>query len=206
MSRIARFAVLVAALMSLFAVMSSSAGAVTWHNTGDTAFTATSGAGTLSVTSASLACTGSDASGTTAATPFVGATWAAATGTATFTNCAIAGIPTSVDCGYTLTASSQSGGVSSGNVDANCGVYQFGAQICVIHGQTPGSYTNPSGTTAGKLTLNHSATLKTTNGSGGTCPLGANEPSTLTTFTYTITNATGGASTPHLGPIVTRTA
>ena len=51
MSRISRLAVLVTALASLFAVLSSTAGAATFTNSGSTAFTATGGAGTLGITS-----------------------------------------------------------------------------------------------------------------------------------------------------------
>jgi hypothetical protein len=212
MSRIARFAVLVAALMSLFAVMSSAAGAVTWHNTGDTAFTASNAnAGTLSVTGVNLTCTGASATGTSPAGSTVGTTFTGATGTATFNGCSLSGLPTAVSCSYSLTtsaaATSGTPSVFHGNADALCSVTQFGTEICKVEGLTSGSYTNPvsASSTAGRLTLNHSSTLRTTNGSGGSCILGVGEPATLTAQTFTVTAGTGGP-TPHLGPFITRTA
>jgi hypothetical protein len=207
MSRLTHFAVLVAAMMSLFAMLSSSAGAVTWHNTGDTAFTASSTtASSLSVTGVFLTCTGGDATGTAPAGPVSGTTYTLATGSMSFTNCLGLSLPTPITCGYSLTTSTAPVGlVFSGTADILCSVTQFGTEICKIEGQTASSYTNPSGTTAGKLTLSHSSTLRTTNGTGGTCPLGAGEPLTLTTQVFTITAGTGGP-TPHLGPKITRTA
>ncbi len=205
MSKIMRMCVLVASLMSLFGAMSSSAGAVTWTNTGDTAFTATSGAGSLKVTNTTLTCTGADATGTTAPAPFSGAIWSAASGTAIFTGCKLNNINTGVHCNYTLTASAWVVGppaVTSGNVDATCNVYQGGANICKIEGTTPGHYINPNPGT-GSLILTHSSTLRTTNGPVGTCPLNPGEPATLTTQTFKITTATGGP-VPHTGPVITR--
>ena len=195
MSKIVRFAVLVASLMSLFAVMSSTAGAVTWHNSGSTAFTATAGPGTLSSTSASLNCTGASATGTAPALT-VGATYAVS-GTATFTGCSLGGVATGVDCGYTLTGTSQSGSVTSGAVDVTCGVYQFGAKLCHIGGSASGTYTNPvSG--VGVLALATGGNLITSNGTSGSCPLGNGDRGHLSAFSFRTTSANP--------PVITRTA
>ncbi len=200
-----RMCVLVLSLMSLFGAVSSSAGAVTWTNTGDTAFTATSGGSSFKVTNTELACTGADATGTMAASPFSGVIWSAASGTMTFTGCKLNNINTGIHCGYTFTTVAWVAGppaVASGNLDATCSVYQGGATVCKIEGIRPGHYVNPSGTT-GLLILTHSTALRTTNGPVGTCPLNAGEPLTWSTQTFKITTATGGP-VPHTGPVITR--
>jgi hypothetical protein len=209
MSKIARFAVLVASLMSLFAMMSATAGAVTWHNRGDTAFTATNPAtGTLSVTGVNLVCHGATATGASPSAAFGGTLYTGATGTVTFSPCFISGIPTHVGCTYSLTVSAAATGTTpptfDGNADVTCDVTQFNTKICHIEGQTAASYTNPEGA-FGKLVLSHSNTLTVTSPAGASCPLGSPEQATLTTQTFTITNATGGP-TPHTGPTIVRTA
>ena len=200
MSKIMRVVVMVTALMSLFGVMSATAGAVTWHNTGNTAFTATGGAGTLSSTGVSLVCTSSDATGTAPAS-VVGATYTS-TGTATFTGCRLAGLAAAVSCNYSLTGTAFSAGVTSGTVDATCSVSQAGVAVCHIAGTTPGSYTNPG--TAGRLTLSASSSLRTFNPASGTCPLGNGDTASLTQQVFTVTGGTGGAGT--VGPVINRTA
>ena len=208
MTRAMRVVVLVTALMSLFAAVSTTAGAVTWHNTGDTAFTATGGAATPAATGESVTCSSSDFRGTTGASPFVGATWAAATGTGAFTGCKLAGVTTAITCAYTFTATAWAAGppsVTSGVADATCALAQGGVTVCHIEGATPGTYTNPSGTTKGKLTLSASNTLKTTNPASGTCPLGNGDPFSLTMQTINVTSATGGGDPLHPGPVNTRT-
>ena len=208
MTKITRIVVLATALMSLFAAATSTAGAVTWHNTGDTAFTGTGGAGTLSSTGVSLTCSSADGTGTTGPTPFVGATWTGATGTVTFTGCRLAGITTSVTCTGSLTGTTWIAGppsVTSGSGDTTCNVTQGGIKICHIEGTAPGTYTNPSGGTNGKSTVLASTTLKTTNPASGTCPLGNGDSASITSATATITAATGGPGPLHQGPIITRT-
>jgi hypothetical protein len=202
MSRIVRFAVLVASLMSLFAVMSSTAGAVTWDNSGNTHFTATAGAGTLSSTGVALNCASADATGKTT-TPAVGATAALVHATINFTTCLLSGQAVGVECGVTLTATSQSGSVTSGSADATCGVYLAGIKVCHIEGSVNGTYTNPSGATAGVLQTTTGGNLRTTNAQSN-CALGNNEPTHLSVLTFRVTNGTGGTGT--LGPIITRTA
>src|SRR3978361_852185 len=123
MSRIARIVVLLTALTSRCAVLAAAAGAVTWETSGDTAFTATGVAGTLSSTGVSISCSGADAIGAVGSSPSVGAVWTAITGTASFTGGRIAGIPTQVACNYTFTAVAWVAGPpaqTSGNIDVTC--------------------------------------------------------------------------------------
>jgi hypothetical protein len=189
MSKIMRFALLAMSLVSLFGVLSSAAGAVTWTNTGQTAFTATSGPLTLtSPTSGIASCGGGDASGATR-TPVSGVGAAIAAGTIIFTNCRTAGLATGLHCDYTLTANAFAAGVASGNADLTCGLFVAGREICHIEGPTAFSYTNGA---AGVLALPHSNTLVVTNGSGGgSCPLGSNDRVTLSPLTFRVTSGTG---------------
>lgn len=203
MSRIARFAVLVVALTSLFAVMSSTAGAVTWHNSGDSTFTATTGPGTLSSTSAGLACPSGTATGTVAATPAVVpvGNWSAVTGTVTWTNCTLGVGGYSVDCAYTLTASTWTAGspaTTGGTADVTCGVYLATSKFCHISGSVTGTYSNPVGTTKGSLAIATGGSLVLANGPAGTCPLGNGDVGHLSASTFTVTSGTGG-------PVITRT-
>ena len=203
MSRITRIVVLVTALMSLFAVMSSAAGAVTWDNSGSMSFTATGGPGTLSVGAVTLPCGSSDATGTAVTSS---TTTDVATGTATFTNCLLGGASATVHCNYTLTALSQhhvtAPFVITGLADAHCVALVFGAPACTITGSTAATYTNPVGMTPGKLTLVHSSTLRVHNPpGGGTCLLGNNVAATLTSQTFTVTGGDGTG----VGPFFTTT-
>jgi hypothetical protein len=195
MNRITRLAVLLTGLMSLLGIASATAGAVTWHNSGSTVFTATAGASTLSSTSTGLNCTGATATGTAPAGS-IGPTYSVS-GTATFTGCVLLGILTGVDCGYTLTGTTQSGSVTSGAVDVTCGVYQFGTKICHIGGSASGTYTNPvSG--VGVLSLATGGNLILSNGTSGTCPLGNGDRGHLSALTFRTTSA--------VPPVITRTA
>ncbi|MCW2992540.1 MAG: hypothetical protein JWQ18_35 [Conexibacter sp.] len=209
MSRYARVVVLVVSLVSVFGVMSAAAGAVTWTNSGDTAFTATVVGGTLSSTGSSGSCpAGATATGTVASSPFVGNTWAGLTSTGTASNCTLAGVSTTLRCSYTLTAQSWVSGmpaVTTGTADINCDMTQFGTTICRLTGTGSGSYTNPlSPSTFGKATSG-TGSLKVSNGTSGTCPMGNGDSVSVTHGTSTITGATGGP-TPHLGPTITRTS
>jgi hypothetical protein len=199
MSKITRVVVLVAALVSVFGAMSSAAGAHTWTNTGSTNFTADGVAGTLSVGSNNLACSGSNATGV-AGTSFVGGNWTAVHGLATFTGCSLAGVPLTVPCTYDLTAFSVTSGVTTGAADVTCrATTSSSAELCHISGSTPAHYTNPVGTTKGKLTLTASNTLLVTNPAGGTCLLGNNVTGSLTEQTFSITTGTGAGT---LGPVI----
>jgi hypothetical protein len=209
MSRIARFAVLVTALASLFAVLSSTAGAVTWDNSGSTAFTATGGAGTLAVTgsggTSNLTCLNSTATGTAPAdaTSVV----YSVTGTIVFGGCKALGPNWYVDCSYTLTGTLFASPVTNGNLDMTCRAGFTGAgPICHIAGSTPAHYTNPNGATAGKLTLTASASLTVSGeSSSSSCSslLGSavSGPGHLTEQTIIVS----GGSPTALGPILNRT-
>src|SRR5689334_10859893 len=111
MSRIMRVAVLVTALMSFFAVLSSTAGAVTWHNTGSTAYTATSGPMTLSVGANIFACTGSSDTGTAHSGSTVGAhvNWMV---TRRWNPCTLVGQATSMHCVLEYTGISAGVGIA----------------------------------------------------------------------------------------------
>jgi hypothetical protein len=202
MSRIIRVVVLATALISAMAAMASSAGAVTWHNSGNTAFTAAGVAGSLSVTGAvGLSCTGASATGI-AGTTSTAATWKAVHGTVLFSGCVSGGVPSPTHCTYDLTATTQPS-FTTGVADVACAVYQFNSKVCDITGQVHGTYTNPSGATGGKLALLAPGALRT----GAACAAGIggpNEPATLTSQTFTVTTGSGGTGT--LGPIITRTA
>jgi hypothetical protein len=204
MTRIARFVVLVAGLMSLFGTLSGSAGAVTWHNSGDTAFTATSGAVTLSSTGASLSCpSGGTMTASAASGPFVGVVWSAFTGTTTATGCTLGVSNYSFGCAYTFTATFQALPATTGTADMTCSWYFGGSQICHIEGSVSATYTNPSGSVKGRLAWATGGNLILTNGSAGTCPLGNGDRAHLSALTYLLTAGTGGGGN---GPIITRTA
>jgi hypothetical protein len=209
MNRTTRLIVLVTALMSVFAATSSTAGAVTWHNSGDTSFTATGGPTSISGNGKTLSCTSSDVTGTTGTSPFTGAVWtAAASGSAQFTGCSLAGATVAVTCTYTGNAATWAVGpptVTNGNVGVFCTSTIGGALLCITEGSTAGSYTNPAGTTNGHGTLPASSSVTVTNGPGGSCALGNNSTVSITPMTLTLTAASGGSTTPHRGPIFTRT-
>lgn len=207
MTRISRAIVLLGALTSLLAAMSSTAGAVTWHNAGDTAYTATGGAFTYSVTGIQQRCTGSDVTGTAPASTT--ALTYVMTGTLTYTGCTTSGIPSTFHCSYSFTTSAAAvNHVFSGNFDLACGIYDTsGIRICQIEGQTPATYHNPETGLGAQFTLHTSSTLRTTDGGlGVSCPLGAGEPVHITSQVIAITNATGGPTAPHAGPTLVRTA
>ncbi len=197
MSRITRLAVLVVGLMSLFGIMSATAGAVTWHNTGSTNFTATTGPGTLSSTSAALNCTGGTGTGDAPTGSTVAATYLVR-GTVTFSGCSLSGISTGVDCAFALTGSTQpAAGQTTGNVDVTCRVYQFNTQLCHIDGSLHAIYTNPTAG-VGTLTITTGGNLTTTNPPAGSCPLGNDDRPHLSHLTFRTTSASP--------PVITRTA
>jgi hypothetical protein len=194
MSKLSRLAVLVVGLMSLFGVLSSSAGATTWDNSGATAFTASSGPGTLSATDVVLSCSGSTATGTAPATA-IGLTYSVS-GTATFNGCKMSNITTVVDCAYTLTGTTQHGtgmgSIITGSVGVTCDVAQFGTKVCHIEGSVPGSYVN---STPGVLNIATAASgLTLTNPPVGSCPLGNGDAGHLTPLSYTV-ESPGGSPT-----------
>jgi hypothetical protein len=189
MSRIARFAVLVASLMSLFAMMSATAGAVTWDNRGAANFTATNPAtGTFVSSGGTIGCHNATLTGT--APNNVPGTTYTITGTVTYSPCFLNGITTTVACGYTFTTSAAGPVVFHGNLDVTCDVTQFSTRICHIGGQATAAYHNPEPAgVSGRLTVLHSNTLFVSN-SGSHCLLGtSNNPMTVTGQTFSTTSA-----------------
>jgi hypothetical protein len=200
MSRIMQFAVLVMALLSLSAVVSSTAGAVTWHNTGNTSFTATGGTATVQSANATIHCNDVRATG---ASLLVTLENDIATGTATFTSCSIPSLVSSgvhMACNYTLTGISATATVVTGTADFHCVATIPFFPSCTITGSAASTYTNPTASATGRLHRAHSSTV-TVSGSG--CLLSQGQ-ATLSAQTLTITSATGGTGT--LGPKFTRTA
>jgi hypothetical protein len=211
MTKTARFAVLVAALASLFAMLTSTAGAITWDNSGSTAFTATGGAITLAITGSggttNLTCLNSVMTGSAPA-DLTGWTYLA-TGTIVFGGpCKITGINSYIHCNYTLTGVLFASPVTTANMDVTCRSGFVGAAaICHISGSTPGSYTNATATTFGKLTLVSSASLTVSGDLGShSCSalLGSLTSGTghITDQTTTVSSGTGAGTR---GPILNRT-
>jgi hypothetical protein len=202
MSGFARFAIAITGLMSFFGVMTSTASAVTWHNTGSTSFTATAGPNTFTFGSSTLSCAGGQVTGTVPGGSTVGAVYSVS-GTAIDSGCTFAGQTMYVHCNFTLTAFSQSGSVTAGNTVETC-VLKLTASnqaLCVLTGPVSGTYTNPIGATPGRATLFASNTLTVSNPpGGGSCPAGTG-PASVTHKTGTVSS---GTPTPF-GPIITRT-
>jgi hypothetical protein len=205
MRKLMQVLALATALTSVPMALATTSGAVTWHNSGDTAFTATGGGITSTVDGLALGCGHTATTGTVAASPFAGTTWAAMTVTTTYVGCLVYSGSTWA-CTRTFTATSATGGVISGTAATTCANTTSGVEVCHIAGTVPATYTNPTApATTGRLTLPHTNALVMGNPSMGTCPMGDGVPVTMSAQTLTITSATGGP-TPHLGPILTRTA
>jgi hypothetical protein len=169
MSRIGRMCVVVASLLSVFGVVSSSVGAVTWSNDGGTSFTATGGPRTLSGGGLSLICSGSDVAGTAATGPFVGTVWSALSGSTRFTGCTIAGITTEQNCTWTFTATGHLPPVTNGISDTTCETTQGATKICHFEGSQPAHLIQHGDM---RLILTESLTLTATSVPPGNCPLG----------------------------------
>jgi hypothetical protein len=188
-SRPARLMMFITLTMSSFSMLSATAEAVTWDNRGNTAFTATNpSTGTLSSTGVNLVCHSATATGTAPNGTITGNTYSAP-GAITFSPCFISGIPTSIDCGFTLTTSSTASPFH-GNLDMTCTVTQFAMATCQISGQTTVDYHNPaSASQPGRLTLSASTTLRIGNRGTNHCIYGTNDPFNLTVQTFTTTSA-----------------
>jgi hypothetical protein len=175
--------------VSLLAMLASAASAATWQNTGDTSFTATAGAVTLSIGANNLTCGGSAATGnapmSVAAIP---APARLATGTIVFDACRLAGVLAFVHCDYVLTGNTYVAPTVSGNWDITCNVVQFSTEICHVEGRTAVTYTSNAGD--GRLSVPTSNTLIVTVGSGGDCSRLGTGNAHLTPLTFT-THRTG---------------
>jgi hypothetical protein len=202
MARITRLTVMFAALAASLGALTSPAGAVTWHNTGNTAFTATGGPVTFSVGANNLACSAVSATGA-APGGMIASTVYPISGTLTMSPCTLAGQSWYRHCNYTFTGTSFAAGVTTGSMDMTCVSHLIPSNVglCHFEGSAPASYTNPSGSARGKFTFSTSSTLTVTN-SAGTCPLGTGSV-TMTEHTVTITNASGGVGSA--GPVLNRT-
>ena len=197
MDRITRGIVFAMALASTLGALASSAGATTWSNDGDASFTATGTPATYSVTGTSLSCSGADLTGTVNGSS-AAAIWTAVTdATLQFTGCFTAGVNTPVHCTTTLTAvAGVTNGVTTGALDVTCGVYQFNTKICDFSGSLNATYTNPTSTTAGRLTTLTGGSMRT--GIGCSTFLGGgNDAMHWSPMTFTVV---GGATK---GPIIT---
>jgi hypothetical protein len=190
MNRLTRIVLLITALTSLLAAMSSTAGAVTWTNTGNTAVHATGVGGGLHLGGNTFSCTGATATGTAPA-DVTGAVYSV-TGTLTFSPCSLVGQSTTIHCNYTLTGVTHTGGALGGVTgivaDVTCDIrLTVGIGLCHISGSTPGHYVNPAAAGGtGRLTLTTSTTLVVSNFGSTNCPLGTG-PGTLTHQALTTT-------------------
>jgi hypothetical protein len=212
MSVLARAIVLLTAVLLLAGAASPTASAVTWHQTGDTAFTATAGAMTFGIATATFSCVSAGTTGTSPATGAgaLGVAWTAAHLAVKYQCPLTPATDWTLSCRMTLTATGQAAGVTSGAADTNC-TFAYGDTgttiACVFHGATPMTYTNPAGTTTGRFVVPASSGgLRITDGPGGPCPLGTSTPLTVKQQALTVTAATGGPSAPHAGPVIARTA
>jgi hypothetical protein len=197
MSKISRIVVMVTALISVFAAMTSSAGAVsTWKSTNTTPFTADSGPVSISGNGTTLSCTSGTATGAATALDFTGAIWTNAIhGNMTFSGCILGGTPWHWSCTYSLNATGYSSLTHVVNATLNlnapndCTASVAGVTACTIEGTLPASYDNPPDA---KLTI-PAGSLTVTNGPSTHCPLiaGAGTHGVLarTAQTYTVTGA-----------------
>ena len=101
MTKFARIFVLVTALASLSAIASSTAGAVTWHNTGSESLHATGAGVTLTVGSNNFACSGSTLNATSPVGTFATNNYSM-TGTLTYSPCTLAGVNYYMHCNTTV--------------------------------------------------------------------------------------------------------
>ena len=198
---------------ALLAVTATSASAVTWINSGDTAFTATGGGTPITVTGSNISCSASSSTGTVAASPFTGSVWPAATITTTYTGCFFSVLyPGTIwECTRSFTAVTATAAVVDGVAHTTCdilvttGTGTNRVPVCHVSGSVVATYANPvAPSTPGRFTL-PSSTLQTSDGPAGTCPIGSPEPVTMGHQALSITAATGGP-VPHLGPNLVRTA
>jgi hypothetical protein len=111
------------------------------------------------------------------------------------------------ECNTTYTASGQlAAGTTTGTLDTTCRIYLAGVQICHAIGTQVATYTDPTPpSTFGRFTTQTGGTIRLTNGAAN-CPLGNGELIHKAPELWTVQTATGGPTSPHLGPIITRTA
>jgi hypothetical protein len=208
MPRVTHLLACLALLTAALGATSSSVGAVTWHNSGDTAFTATGPFFQIDATSFgfSLNCFGGTTVNATAATgPATGAVWSAMHVRTVSDDCRFVQAPVALSCTSTFTALLQSGTNITGTLDTTCDIFanQGTTLVCHLAGQRPATYRNPTGSAYGSFTVPASSSVIATNGQAA-CPFGPNTAVPWTHEQWTITAASGGPA-PHTGPILTRT-
>jgi hypothetical protein len=201
MNRTARLAVLTATLVALSTMLSTSAGAVTWHNIGSTGFHATGGIVPQTVTYPGAFNNVSCRTSTATADAPVG-TFSSSysmTGTLTADGCILLFGTWSMHCGFRLTAVTQMAGapaITTGAMDMTCS----GPAGCHTEGSTPAHYVNPNGATPGQITLTASSTLSMTHATGMNCLLFPRDTYGTVDWPEQTLTLTGG------GPFLTRTA
>jgi hypothetical protein len=193
MSKISRVVVLVAALMSMFGVLASSAGAVTWKSSSTTTFTADGGPFSISGNGKTLSCTGSTATSAVTALDFTGAVWTNAIhGHITSTACTLAGVPWTWSCTYSYNAATITGHAVNGTLNLNAPngcTANFSGIVCRIEGTAGATYHNPETGADARLTV--PATSLTATNAVSRCPFiaGASGSVSLTPQTFTVTGA-----------------
>jgi hypothetical protein len=211
MTRIAR---LFACLAALAAVLggAATASAVTWHNNGDTAFSATGSAFIFGPngTTVTASCLGSHLTGSAATGPVTGATWAALHLSQTVTNCKFSPFSATVmSCTYTFAATQQTGLDVTGALASTCVMTASPTNVaCHFHGQRTALYHDPTfpGTGYGYLTVTAGGSMIATSGTSA-CPYGNGTAMPFPEERWTLTTASGSTfPTGHTGPIITRTA
>lgn len=209
---------LVVSITALLATLSPAAGAVTWHNTGQESFHATTGPYTVTASGGGrLVCTGGTLTGTAPTGTFLASSYSM-TGTATFPLCNVtSSLTTDLHCDYTFTGvawANVTPAVTSGVLDLTCveKITIANLPICHIGGSTIAHYVNA--TTSGPwpvgrftwTTPTQPFTLVASNSSDKSCtsflgvPTGGTTPVTPSEATFTLTTP----GTP--GPFLTRTA
>lgn len=197
MGRIVRLAALIATLAALPAAATTTAGAVTWHNTGTGSFHAIGGSSTLSVGTSTFTCSGVTAAGTSPVGSFP--TTYTMTATLRYSPCPNAGANYNLHCDATFSAVAWAAGppaITASSVALTCDITPLlsNTSLCHISGATPAAYGNPFGSQPGRITFAASTTLTMSNGVMS-CPFG--------TGTVSWPEHTLGLTTA--GPVITRT-
>lgn len=188
MRRLTRLAITTVGLLSLFAIASTSASAITWHNSGDTTFSATAGGPSYSVTSVSLNCASAQMAGTVP-TVTVGATLTMS-GTGSYLGCTFSGSTINIECGYKFTGVAQHGDTVTGSTDVTCNYYLATTRICHVAGSRPSTYQSPSGSLTGVLTLSTSNLV--INNGDVSCMFGNNDTIEFSPQVFNLNAPTGG--------------
>lgn len=208
MSKHARLFLLCGGILAIVAMLASTASASSWTNSGDTAFSATSGAATISTAAATMSCTGSVLTAS-AGLADPGPVWVAfADGFVRFSLCRIGGTPVTFACFFQLNATGQRavGPPKVTDVDIviapqGCSGAVAGVVICTMDGTIrAGTYTDPAGAANGRLDwpANRALTVHDV-GRAGSCPFGNNVAANMPALSFPLTVGRGGPA-PNQGP------